>query len=260
MILAIDVGNSHILLGLFTLKPKAELLHHWKLSTDPSRTADEYAIQLRNLFRFAELDYRAVTGMVMSSVVPPLMPTLERMCQSYFRLKPLVIGPGVSTGMNIRMENPKEVGADRIVNAVSAYERYGGPLIVVDFGTAMTFCAISEEGDYLGGAIAPGLMISTEALFARASKLPRIELTKPAKVIGKNTVQGMQSGILYGFAGQIDGVVSEMKKELGEKTRVIATGETAELIAPETEHIDMVDPFLTLQGLRIIYQRTLQED
>ncbi|QGG48761.1 type III pantothenate kinase [Heliorestis convoluta] len=259
MILVIDVGNSHMLLGLFSMKGKAELLYHWKLSTDPARTADEYAIQIRNLFRFAQIDHGAVTGMVISSVVPPLMPTLERMCESYFQIKPLIIGPGISTGMTIGMENPNEIGADRIVNAVAAYEQYGGPLIVVDFGTAMTFCAISAEGEYLGGAIAPGLMVATEALFARASKLPRIELTKPPMVIGKSTIQGMQSGILYGFAGQIDGIVSEMKKELGEKSRVIATGESAELIAPETEHIDIVDPLLTLQGLRIIYQRTLED-
>ncbi|MDD2420681.1 MAG: type III pantothenate kinase [Heliobacteriaceae bacterium] len=254
MILVLDVGNTSILLGVYRLEPRPELLVHWKLSTNRTRTADEFAILIKNLFRLDGID-QDVNGIVVSSVVPPLMPTLERMSQTYFGLDPMVVGPGTRTGMPIIFENPKEVGADQVVNAVAAYEQYGGPLIVVDFGTATTFGAISEKGEYLGGAIAPGVVVSMEALFARAAKLPRIELVKPSRVIGKNTVSGMQSGVIYGFAGLVAGIVGQMKKELGENTRVVATGDAAELIAPETEAIDLVDPLLTLEGLRIVYQR-----
>ncbi|MTV48518.1 type III pantothenate kinase [Heliobacillus mobilis] len=256
MILAVDVGNSDIVLGVFQLEPQPELKFHWKLSTDRNRTSDEYAILIRNLFRFDGVDPKAVKAIVISSVVPPLMPTLERMSRAYFGLTPMIIGPGTKTGMPVIMENPKEIGADLIVNAVAAFERYGGPLIIVDFGTATTCSAISAKGEYIGGAIAPGVVVSAEALFARAAKLPRIELVKPPRVIAKNTVTGMQAGIIYGFAGQVDGIVTQMKKELGEETRVIATGEMAELIASETKTINLVDQWLTLEGLRIIYQKS----
>ncbi|MBM7866449.1 type III pantothenate kinase [Heliobacterium gestii] len=256
MILAVDVGNTQIILGVYELEPQPELRIHWKLSTDRNRTADEYAILIRNLFRFDAIDPGKIEAIVIASVVPPLMPTLERMSRSYFGLQPIIVGPGLRTGLPIAMENPKELGADRVVNAVAAFERYGGPVIVVDFGTATTFDVISEKGEYLGGAIAPGVAVSTEALFARAAKLPRIELVKPQRVIAKNTITGMQSGIIYGFAGQVDGIVGRMKAELGDQTRVIATGETADLIAPETASVGMIDPLLTLEGLRIIYQRS----
>lgn len=260
MILVFDVGNTNMLLGVYRLKPQPELLIHWKLSTDRSRTADEYAILIRNLCRLDGINHKAIQAVVISSVVPPLMPTLERMSKKYFGIEPMVVGPGTRTGMPIIFENPKEVGADRVVNAVAAFEQYGGPLVVVDFGTATTYCAISEKGEYLGGAIAPGVTVSTEALFARAAKLPRIELVKPPRIIAKNTITGMQSGIIYGFAGQVDGIVGRMKSELGANARVIATGEMAELIAPETKSVDIVDPLLTLRGLSIIYQRNIEQE
>ena len=204
------------------------------------------------------LTFADIEAVVMSSVVPPVNPTLERTCQKYLHITPLVVGPGIKTGMPIKYENPREVGADRIVNAVAAYEQYGGPLIIVDFGTATTFCAVSARGEYLGGAIAPGIAISTEALFARAAKLPRVELIKPPSVIGKNTVNSMQSGFIYGFAGQVNGIVERMKREMAGSPVVVATGGLAELIAEEATAIDKVDTYLTLTGLRIIYERNCQ--
>jgi type III pantothenate kinase len=252
MLLVLDVGNTNIVLGVYRGE---ELLHSWRISTNKHKTADEYGIQIRVLFQYADIDYRAIKAVVLSSVVPPIMPALERMAEKYFAVKPLVVGPGVRTSMPIKYDNPKEVGADRIVNAIAAIELYGGPLIIVDFGTATTFCAISGQGEYLGGAIAPGVGISTEALVAKAAKLPRIELVKPKTVIGKTTISSMQSGILYGFVGQVDGIVNRIKEEMGTEANVVATGGLAELISRESSTIDLVNPNLTLEGLRIIYER-----
>lgn len=252
MILVFDVGNTNIVLGVYDEK---KLIYHWRMSTDKSRTADEYAVIIKNLFELNGLKLSQIHAVVMSSVVPPVMPTLEALVREYFHVEPLVVGPGVKTGMPIVYDNPREVGADRIVNAVAAYHKYGGPLVIVDFGTATTFCAISKRGEYLGGAIAPGIAISTEALFQRASKLPRVEIVKPKNIIAKNTVAAMQTGIYYGITGQVDRIVSLMKKELGSDTKVIATGGLAELIREDSEEVQEVDPFLTLEGLLLIYEK-----
>lgn len=252
MLLVLDVGNTNIVLGVYSGE---ELIHNWRISTNKHKTADEYGIQIRVLFQYADIDYRDIKAIVLSSVVPPIMPALEWMAEKYFGVKPLVVGPGVKTSMPIKYDNPKEVGADRIVNAIAAIELYGGQLIIVDFGTATTFCAISKAGEYLGGAIAPGIGISTEALVAKAAKLPRIELAKPKTVIGKTTITSMQSGIIFGFVGQVDGIVNRIKAEMGTDTKVVATGGLAELISRESSTIDIVNPNLTLEGLRVIYER-----
>ncbi len=252
MLLVIDVGNTNIVLGVFKGK---ELLDHWRVSTDRLRTTDEYGVLIRNLFYLNGVDAEEIKAIIISSVVPPVMPTLERMCQRYFGLVPLVIGPGVKTGMDIKYDNPREVGADRIVNAVGAYAKYGGPVIIIDFGTATTFCAVDKKGNYLGGSICPGIGISTDALVQRTAKLPRIEIRRTERVICRNTVESMQAGVYYGFVGQIDGIVSRMRKELGCNAKVVATGGLAVVIAPSSRSIDVVEPMLTLEGLRIIYER-----
>lgn len=252
MFLVVDVGNTNIVLGIYRGK---ELLHHFRISTNRQATVDEYGVLIHNLFYMVGIRESEMEGVIISSVVPPLMHVLEELCEKYLRHKPLIVGPGIKTGLNLRYENPREVGADRIVNAVAAIEQYGGPLVVVDFGTATTFDCIDAAGNYLGGAIVPGIGISTEALYQRASKLPRIELEKPRKVIGRNTVHAMQAGIIFGYAGQVDGIVERIAREMGAKPKVIATGGLAELIAGETRTIEEVNSRLTLEGLRIIYER-----
>lgn len=252
MLLVIDVGNTNMVLGVYK---DTELLDHWRISTDRQRTTDEYGVLIRELFYLNDFRADDINAIIISSVVPPVVPTLERMCQRYFGLSPLLIGPGVKTGMDIRYDNPREVGADRIVNAVAAYEKYGAPVIIVDFGTATTFCAVDAKGVYLGGSICPGIGISTEALVQRTAKLPRIELKRTDSVICRNTIESMQAGVFYGFVGQVEGIVSRMRRELDMSARVVATGGLAVVIAPATKAIDVVEPMLTLEGLRIIYER-----
>ncbi len=253
MILVLDAGNSTIALGVYQ---EDQLAFHWRISTERQKTEDEYAMQLQSLFKHASMSFDQITGVIISSVVPQIMFVLEEMCKKYLRVKPMIVGPGVKTGLNIKYENPREVGADRIVNAVAALHLFGGrALIVVDFGTANTYCYINEKGEYMGGAIAPGISISTEALYNKAAKLPRIEIAKQAQIVGKNTVAAMQAGVFYGFIGQVEGIVGRMKAQSKEDPLVVATGSMASLIADETQMIDMVEPLLTLKGLHIIYKR-----
>lgn len=254
MLLAFDVGNTNIVLGAFKGK---ELLRDWRFETDKNKSADEYGMLINQFFQYEGLKLSDVEDVIISSVVPPIMYTLQHTSQKYCNKEAMIIGPGIKTGMNIRYDNPKQVGADRIVNAVAAYEKYGGPLVIVDFGTATTFCAVSDKGEYLGGTIAPGIKISSDALFQKAAKLPRVELIKPGKVICKNTVSSMQSGIVYGYIGLVDYIVTRMKAELKNdpNIKVIATGGLATLIASESETIECIDKLLTLDGLQIIYER-----
>ncbi|MBR2916014.1 MAG: type III pantothenate kinase [Clostridia bacterium] len=252
MILAIDVGNTNIVVALFD---GAELKNSWRISTDKNKTSDEIGITLCQLTEHSGIDNSQIEDVIISSVVPPIMHSLCNAIRKYIKCEPMVVGPGVKTGLNIKYDNPKEVGADRIVNAVAGVHKYGKPLILVDFGTATTFCAIDENGDYLGGVIAPGVKVSMNALFERAAKLPRVEIKKPQTAIGRNTISSMQSGAVYGQAGQVDRIVSKIKEELGTKDcKVVATGGLSVLIAPESETIDVVDKTLTLDGLRIIYE------
>lgn len=252
MIFVFDVGNTNIVLGLYE---NDELKHHWRIHTSREKTEDEYGMLILDLFRHVNIHKEQIEGIIISSVVPPIMFALERMCVKYFNQRPLVVGPGIKTGLNIKYENPREVGADRIVNAVAAIHEYDSPLIIVDFGTATTYCYINEHKQYMGGAIAPGINISTEALYTKAAKLPRIEIAKPEGVIGKNTVNAMQAGILYGYVGQVEGIVKRMKEQTSIEPKVIATGGLANLIAAESNVIDHVDPFLTLKGLLLIYDK-----
>jgi type III pantothenate kinase len=252
MNLVMDIGNTNIVLGIFD---QDQLIHQWRMETDRYKTEDEYGMQVKALLNDAGLAFSSIDGIIMSSVVPPIMFSLESMCGKYFQIKPLIVGPGVKTGLNIKYENPREVGADRIVNAVAAIEEYGSPLVIVDFGTATTYCYIDEARQYMGGAIAPGINISTEALFNRAAKLPRIEIMRPANVVGKNTISAMQSGIVFGYVGQAEGIVTRMKAQSREEPKVIATGGMASMIAKESSIVDIVDPHLTLKGLHLIYKR-----
>ncbi len=255
MLLVIDVGNTNIVLGVYD---KDELKYHWRIQTVRDKTEDEYGMSMKALFRHVGIHFKDITGIIISSVVPPIMYALERMCSKYFHVSPLIVGPGVKTGLDIKYDNPREVGADRIVNAVAGIHEYGSPLIIVDFGTATTYCYINEEKQYMGGAIAPGISISAEALYSRAAKLPRIEIASPDDIVGRNTVSAMQAGIVFGYVGQVEGIVSRMKAKSKKDPVVIATGGHAPLIAKESKSIDIVDQFLTLKGLHLIYNRNLQ--
>ena len=252
MLLTIDVGNTNTVLGVFRGE---ELIANWRLTTAREQTVDEYGVLTRNLFTLAGLDRDAITGVIISSVVPPVNWTLAEMSRMYFGKRALFVEMGVKTGMAVLVDNPSEVGADRIVNGVAAFHKYGGPCIVVDFGTAITFDAISAKGEYLGGVIAPGIGIASEALFARAARLPRVEIKDPGKVIGTNTITHMQAGLYYGAVDMVDGMLARMKKELGESSKVIATGGQARLVSKGSKHIEHTDEFLTLIGLRLIWER-----
>ncbi len=253
MLLVIDVGNTNTSLGVFQ---GSELIAHWRLTTNPARTVDEYGLQARNLFELADLDFKTIDAIAIASVVPPLNYTLKTMAESYFKLTPLFVDHAANTGVKILYEPAADVGADRIVDAVAAIQKYGAPCIVVDFGTATTFNAINRNGEYLGGVITPGIMISVEALFIRTAKLPRVDIKRPQNVIGSSTIAAMQSGLYHGYVGLVDGVLRKMLEELGGSARVIATGGLAPLIATGSEFIELVDDTLTLEGLRLVYERT----
>jgi len=252
MLLVVDIGNTNIALGLFE---EGNLIQHWKIRTERDKTCDEYGIVLLNLLSLTNLEAESIKSVIISSVVPPLTPVFQELSQNLFKMKPLVVGPGLKTGMPILYENPQEVGADRVVASVAAFEKYGGPAIVVDFGTATTFDAVSAKGEYLGGSIAPGIQIAAEALYLKTAKLPRIEIKKPQHAIGRTTVTSMQSGLYFGYIGLVSNIIKEFSKELGEDIKVVATGSFASEIYPDLELIRYLEPFLVLEGLRIIHDR-----
>jgi type III pantothenate kinase len=256
MLLAIDIGNTTVALGVFEGK---RLLQDWSIRSVREKTADEYGITLLELLRTSGLDPSTIRGCIISSVVPPLTPAFQVLSQSLFRVKSLVVGPGLKTGMPILYENPGEVGADRVVASVGAFDKYGGPCIVVDFGTATTFDAVTAKGEYLGGAIAPGIQISAEALYLRTAKLPRIEVAKPKKPIGKTTVTSMQSGIYFGYVGLVNNIISEISKEIGAEPKIVVTGGFASQLGPEIKAPHHYEPHLVLEGLRILYERNKEE-
>jgi type III pantothenate kinase len=264
MLLVLDVGNTNTVLGVFEARPEGSdtskprrLVSNWRVTTNKSQTVDEYGVLFRNLFAMNKIEVGAVQGIVISSVVPPLDSTLREVCERYFQIKPLFIEPGVKTGMPVHYDNPAEVGADRIVNSVAAFEKFGGPCIVVDFGTATTFDIVSPKGEYLGGVITPGIGISADALFERTARLPRVDIRKPPRVIATNTVNSLQSGLYYGYIGLIDGILERLISELGKDVKVVATGGLASLMGSGSKYIREVDDLLTLEGLRIIYERNL---
>lgn len=268
MLLALDVGNTNTVLGLYrisadgsapstTARPEEEreLVAHWRVTTHRAQTSDEYGVLFVNLFQMSGISVDEVHHIIISSVVPPVETTLRRVCEKYFHVHPLFVEPGIKTGMPVLVDNPAELGADRLVNAIAAFERYGGPCIVVDFGTATTFDVISANGEYLGGAISPGLGISADALFSRAARLGRVDIKRPAKVIGTNTVTHLQSGLYYGYIGLVDGILERMIAELGAQPRVVATGGLARQISEDSRYVAQIDDMLTLDGLRILFDR-----
>ena len=253
MLLVIDIGNSNIVMGTYVDK---DLMKHWRVSTDRQKTGDEYGMLINDLFRYQGIELSDIKDIIISSVVPPLVVPFMKMCERYFKIKPLLVGPGMKTGIILHYENPRAIGADRIVNVVGAFDQYGGPSIVIDIGTATTFDVINENGDFMGGVIAPGIMASSEALISSTAKLPGVELVTPKNIICHNTIHGMQAGIIFGYVGQIDEIVRRIKAEYGsDQMKVIATGGMATMIYKESSTIDKIDHFLTLNGLRVLYER-----